>query len=82
MNNTSTISSKGQITVPQEVRKRLGLEPGDRVEFVLEEGRTIVRPARPEANPYEKYIGVAGPFPGGGKGIKAWIDDMRNDQDY
>jgi hypothetical protein len=41
-----------------------------------------VRPARPEANPYEKYIGIAGPFPGGGKGIKAWIDDMRSDQDY
>jgi len=31
MKNSSTISSKGQITVPQEIRKRLGLEPGDRV---------------------------------------------------
>ena len=36
MNNSSTISSKGQITVPHEIRKRLGLEPGDRVEFVME----------------------------------------------
>jgi len=35
--STSTISSKGQVTVPQEIRKRLGLEPGDRVEFVAEE---------------------------------------------
>ena len=82
MNNSSTISSKGQITLPQEVRKRLGLEPGDRVECVLEEGRTFVRPARPEANPYEKYIGIAGPFPGGEDGIKAWIDEMRSDKDY
>jgi antitoxin PrlF len=82
MNNSSTISSKGQVTIPQEIRKRLGLEPGDRVEFVVEEGRTIVRPARSEANPYEKYIGVAGPFPGGEEGIKAWIDEMRSDQDY
>ena len=82
MKNTSTISSKGQITVPQEVRKRLGLEPGDRVEFVMEAGRTVVRPVRPEANPFEKYIGIAGPFPGGEEGIKAWIDDMRSDKDY
>ncbi len=82
MNNSSTISSKGQITIPQEVRKRLGLEPGDRVEFVVEEGRTIVRPARSEANPYQKYVGIAGPFPGGEEGIRAWIDEMRSDKDY
>jgi AbrB family looped-hinge helix DNA binding protein len=81
MNNSSTISSKGQITVPQEVRKRLGLQPGDRVEFVVEEGRTVLRPARSEVNPFEKFIGIAGPFPGGDEGIKAWIDDMRSDQD-
>jgi AbrB family looped-hinge helix DNA binding protein len=81
MNNSSTISSKGQITVPQEIRKRLGLEPGDRVEFVIEEGRTVLRPARSEVNPFEKYIGIAGPFQGGDEGIKAWIDDMRSDQD-
>jgi antitoxin PrlF len=82
MKNSSTISSKGQITVPQEVRKRLGLEVGDRVEFVMEEGRTVVRPVRPEINSFEKYIGIAGPFPGGEEGIKAWIDDMRSDKDY
>jgi AbrB family looped-hinge helix DNA binding protein len=82
MSNSSTISSKGQITVPQEIRKRLGLEPGDRVEFVVEEGRTVIRPARSEANPFEKFIGIADPFPGGEEGIKAWIDDMRSDKDY
>ena len=80
--NSSTISSKGQITVPQEIRKRLGLEAGDRVEFVIEDDRTVIRPARSEVNRFEKYIGVLGPFPGGEEGIKAWIDDMRNDEDY
>jgi antitoxin PrlF len=82
MNKSSTISSKGQVTVPQDVRKRLGLEPGDRVEFAFEEGRTVIRPLRSEANPFEKYIGIAEPFPGGEEGIKAWIDDMRSDKDY
>lgn len=82
MNHFSTISSKGQLTVPQEIRKRLGLETGDRVEFVVEEGRTVIRPARGEGNPFEKLIGIAPPFPGGEEGIKAWIDDMRSDEDY
>jgi len=82
MKNSSTISSKGQITVPQEIRKRLGLETGDRVEFVMEEGRTVIRPARSEVNPFEKYIGILSPFPGGEEGIRAWIDDMRSDKDY
>jgi hypothetical protein len=42
----------------------------------------VIRPLRSEANPFEKYIGIAGPFPGGDEGIKAWIDDMRSDEDY
>jgi len=82
MSNSSTISSKGQITIPQEIRKRLGLATGDRVEFVMEQDRTVIRPARSEVNPFEKFIGIAGPFPGGEEGIKAWIDDMRSDKDY
>jgi antitoxin PrlF len=82
MKNSSTISSKGQVTVPREIRKRLGLEPGDRVEFVVEKDRTVLRPVHAEANPFEKYIGIADPFPGGEEGIKAWIDDMRSDKDY
>jgi antitoxin PrlF len=82
MGHFSTITSKGQLTVPQEIRKRLGLEAGDRVEFVVEEGRTVIRPVRAEVNPFKKFIGIAGPFPGGEAGIKAWINDMRSDEDY
>jgi AbrB family looped-hinge helix DNA binding protein len=80
MKYSSTISSKGQVTVPQEIRHRLGLRTGDRVEFVVEENRTVIRPARAEGNPFEKFIGILGPFPGGDEGIKAWIDDMRSDE--
>lgn len=35
---TSTVTSKGQITVPTEVRKALGLRAGSRVHFVLTDG--------------------------------------------
>jgi AbrB family looped-hinge helix DNA binding protein len=32
------VTSKGQITIPHYVRERLGLRPGDEVEFVEERG--------------------------------------------
>jgi len=31
---SATVTSKGQITIPSKVRNALGLDPGDRVEFV------------------------------------------------
>ena len=34
---TATITSKGQITLPKEVREALGVGTGDRLEFVAEE---------------------------------------------
>lgn len=32
--STATVTSKGQITIPSDVRKALQVETGDRVEFV------------------------------------------------
>ena len=40
------ITSKGQITLPIELRTRLGLEPGDRVMFVEEANGTFTIRAR------------------------------------
>ena len=38
--STATVTSKGQITIPAIVRATLGVEAGDRVEFVqIEPGR-------------------------------------------
>jgi antitoxin PrlF len=34
--STATLTSKGQITVPQSVRRALGVEAGDKLDFVAE----------------------------------------------
>jgi antitoxin PrlF len=39
----STVTSKGQITIPLEVRDRLGLRQGDKVVFVLADHQVILR---------------------------------------
>ena len=40
----STLTSKGQITLPIELRRRWDLKPGDRLDFSLElDGRVVVR---------------------------------------
>ena len=43
--STATVTTKGQITIPVEVRRRLGLASGDRVEFVEVDGGFAIKPA-------------------------------------
>ncbi len=44
MKTTTRVTSKGQITIPQEIRKRFGLLPQTLVEFVITpEGPRLVR---------------------------------------
>ena len=77
----STMRSKGRLTVSLEIRRRLGLKAGDRVEFIVEDDRTVILPARGDVGPFKKFMEILGPFPGGEDGIKAWIADMRNGDD-
>lgn len=32
----STVTSKGQVTIPKRVREQFGIEPGTRLEFAIE----------------------------------------------
>ena len=37
----TTLSSKGQVTIPAEIRNRLRLNVGDRIEFVIFESNRV-----------------------------------------
>jgi antitoxin PrlF len=42
---TATLTSKGQITIPVKVRAALGLDIGDKIDFVeIEKGQYVIRP--------------------------------------
>ncbi len=43
----STITSRGQTTLPKAVREALGLKAGDRVRYTIEDGIVSIRPLRP-----------------------------------
>jgi antitoxin PrlF len=45
-----TVSEKGQVTVPKRIRERLGIKPGDLLEFSEEDGRLIATKAGPADN--------------------------------
>ncbi|MEP6471707.1 MAG: AbrB/MazE/SpoVT family DNA-binding domain-containing protein [Acidobacteriota bacterium] len=46
----ATLTSKGQITIPKAVRDLLGLQTGDQVDFLLEDGsRVVLRAANRDA---------------------------------
>lgn len=56
------MTSKGQTTVPKQVRDFLGLGEGVQVEWVLEENKAIVKPRKLRA---VDLAGILGPSPVG-----------------
>lgn len=47
MTYRSRVSSKGQVTIPAEVREKLHLEAGDTVIYDVEDERAVLRRAEP-----------------------------------
>jgi AbrB family looped-hinge helix DNA binding protein len=60
------ITSKGQITIPQEIRNQFSLLPGTDVEVIAEKSKVLIVKARPK-NAFSKWVGR-------GKATKSAID--------
>ena len=55
---TSTLTRKGQTTIPREVRERLGLKPGDSIAYIQDaDGRTAMVPVRRYS--WRDLVGIA-----------------------
>lgn len=71
---SAKITSKGQITIPKAVRDRLGLRPGDEIEFAEDrKGVRIIKSLR--GSPFKKWRG----FLKDSRGLDpdALVDEMR-----
>ena len=42
----TTVTQRGQVTIPADVRRILGVKPKDKVAFTIEEGRVGLTPAK------------------------------------
>ena len=58
----STITSKGQVTIPAAVRRHLGVGERDKITFVLEDGG-VVRLRAPRYPTIDSLRGIAGSLP-------------------
>jgi AbrB family looped-hinge helix DNA binding protein len=54
----SVVSEKGQVTIPKPLRDKLGLRPGQVLEFETRDGVLVGRKAAPNANPVDAVRGV------------------------
>jgi len=79
MQKQSKITSKGQITVPIEVRRMLGVKAGDRLLFESDGEGVRIRPVRSQSV-FSKYRGIGTPGVGSGrKAINRWLRKMRGE---
>jgi antitoxin PrlF len=77
MKKQARITSKGQVTVPREIRRALGVGPGDRLLFENGNGVVSVRPVRTKS-PFAKYRGAGhGSKSTGKKAIVRRIRELR-----
>ncbi|HLB87442.1 MAG TPA: AbrB/MazE/SpoVT family DNA-binding domain-containing protein [Terriglobales bacterium] len=77
MQKQARITSKGQITVPREVRRVLGVRAGDRLLFESDGKGVRVRPVR-NKSAFSKYRGIGNPeIRSGRKSISRWLREMR-----
>lgn len=66
MGRLTSLTWKGQVTIPKEVRDTLGLKPFDKIEIYLENGEAKLRKA------FLSLDELAGSVPGSGVPMEEW----------
>lgn len=72
----TTLTSKGQITIPIKIRRRLNLQPGDTLEF--DESVPYLKARKPfDRAKMQSVIGRGRNRGSNRKSSKEWIEEMR-----
>ncbi len=59
----SRVSEKGQVTIPKQLRDRLGIGPGNQLDFSAEDGRLVAHKVQ-DRSPVDAVYGILD-LPGG-----------------
>lgn len=69
-----SLRPKNQITLPEKIAARLGVEPGDRFVFVMEDGENDVVHLR---RLHKSYAGIAADVYGSSQDIATYLEEER-----
>jgi AbrB family looped-hinge helix DNA binding protein len=73
--NTAYVTSKGQLVVPSRIRRRYGIKPGTRINFVEEGDRIIFQPVTREY--IDSFCGIFKQKPGEKSVVQELIEERR-----
>lgn len=77
--DSAYVTSKGQLVVPSRIRRRFGIKPGPRVNFVEEGDRIIFQPVTAEY--IDSFCGVFKPKPGEKSVVREHMNERRKERD-
>ena len=77
--NTAYVTSKGQLVVPSRIRRRFGIKPGTRINFVEEGERIIFQPVTPEY--IDSFCGVFKLKPGEKSVVREHLEERRAERE-
>jgi AbrB family looped-hinge helix DNA binding protein len=77
--NTAYVTSKGQLVVPSQIRRRFGIKPGTRVNFVEEGDRIIFQPVTREY--IRSFRGMFKLKPGEKSVVQEHLEERRAERD-
>ncbi|MBI3592002.1 MAG: AbrB/MazE/SpoVT family DNA-binding domain-containing protein [Nitrospirae bacterium] len=71
---TAKVTTKGQITIPKEVREKLGVQPGENLSFEEKNGVFYIKKSL-KKSPFDKWVGKLKTLKG--QKTDAVIEDLR-----
>lgn len=76
------LTSKGQVTIPQNIRELAGLKPYDEVEFEYRNKQIIVRPVKRATSPANEAIALLRGSANSNIGLSAdeWLEMTRGER--
>lgn len=72
----AVVSEKGQVTIPKQLRERLGIEAGQELDFSDDNGRLVARKVQ-DRDPVDAVYGII-TVPGGSDAL---VDELRGSAD-